>query len=148
MSQIRFQNLNKLLGRLRKKNKGQEKEIASLKEQIQHNSFSIDRLRNNNSDFEFYTGFSNYSTFKAFYDYLSPACERLQYIGSSNNTNKAAVVHKCGPKRKLFPEEELFMCLTRLRLGLLEKDLANRFNLSVSQISIIWVTWLDFYIHG
>ena len=36
------------------------------------------------------------------------------------------------------------MCLTRLRLGLLERDLANRFNLSKSQVSRIWITWLDF----
>ena len=136
--------LEQIIETLKEKNKGQEKEIASLKEQIQLNSFSIDRFKNNSSDFEFYTGFCNYSTFKAFYDYLSPACERLHYIGSSNTTNKAAVVDKCGPKRMLSPEEELFMCLTRLRLGLLEKDLASRFNLSVSQISRIWVTWLDF----
>ena len=28
--------------------------------------------------------------------------------------------------------------------GLLERDLANRFNLSKSQVSRIWITWLDF----
>ena len=45
--------------------------------------------------------------------------------------------------RTLSPEEELFLCLVRVRLGLLERDLANRFNISTSQVSRIWVTWLD-----
>ena len=47
-------------------------------------------------------------------------------------------------KEDLSPEEELFLCLVRFRLGLLERDLANRFNVSASQVSRIWVTWLDF----
>ncbi|XP_028412848.1 uncharacterized protein LOC114535739 [Dendronephthya gigantea] len=106
-------------------------------------SFLNSKFKDNNSDFEFYTGFSSYSTFKAFYDYLCPSCERLRYVGSSNNSGQTNN-QKCGPKRFLSPEEELFMCLTRLRLGLLERDLAERFNISVSQVSRIWITWLDF----
>lgn len=36
------------------------------------------------------------------------------------------------------------MVLSRLRCGLLEKDIANRYDISVSQVSSIWITWLDF----
>ncbi|XP_028407181.1 uncharacterized protein LOC114529570 [Dendronephthya gigantea] len=136
--------LEHIVQTLETKNKDQGEDISVLKEKVQQCSFSIDRFEDNSTDFEFYTGFPNYNTFKAFYNYLSLACERLQYIGSCNSTNKGAMDDKCGPKRMLSPEEELFMCLTRLRLGLLERDLANRFNLSVSQVSRIWVTWLDF----
>ena len=67
---------------------------------------------------EFYTGFCDYGTFQAFYNYLCPACENLQYIGSGNS-NSVNNKEKCGPKRLLSPEEELFLCLVRLRLGLL-----------------------------
>ena len=95
-------------------------------------------------DFESYTGFCDYGTFQAFYNYLCPACERLLYIGSGNSCNSVNSKEKCGPKRLLSPEEELFLCLVRLRLGLLERDIARRFNISVSQVSRIWVTWLDF----
>ncbi|XP_028407187.1 uncharacterized protein LOC114529576 [Dendronephthya gigantea] len=40
---------------------------------------------------------------------------------------------KCGQKRILTPEEELFLCLARLRLGLLEKNLSDGFYVSISQ---------------
>ena len=129
---------------LEQKNQEYEEEISKLKEKVHQCNFSIDQFKSNDSEFEFYTGFSNYSTFKAFYNYLCPACERLQYIHSLNSSNKSDKQEKCGPKRMLSPEEELFLCLTRLRLGLLERDLANRFNLSVSYVSRIWITWLDF----
>ncbi len=89
--------------------------------------------------------FCDYGTFKAFYNYLCPSCENLQYIGSGNsnsvNSNSVNNKEKCGPKRLLSPEEELFLCPVRLRLGLLERDIAHRFNISQSRI---WVTWLDF----
>ena len=95
------------------------------------------------ANFELYIGFQNFETFKAFYNFLCPACERLRYRGS-NNTNSDDIKEKSGRKRMLSPEEELFLCLSRLRCGLLEKDLANRYNISVSQVSNIWLTWLDF----
>ena len=51
---------------------------------------------------------------------------------------------KCGPKRFLSPEMEFFLVLVRLRLGLLEEDIAHRVGLSVSHISRIFITWFDF----
>ncbi len=44
-------------------------------------SFRLERFIGSDSDFRFYTGFPNYVIFKAFYDYLSPACEHLVYHG-------------------------------------------------------------------
>ena len=115
-----------------------------LNKKLKECSFSVQQFKSNDSDFESYTGFCDYGTFQAFYNYLCPACERLQYIGSGNSCNSVNSKEKCGPKRLLSPEEELFLCLVRLRLGLLGRDIAHRFNISVSQMSRIWVTWLDF----
>ena len=93
-------------------------------------------------NFEFYTGFPNYKTFQAFYNFLCPACERLRYKGSNHSEFESK--EKSGRKRALSPEEELFLCPSRLRCGLLEQNLANRYDISVSQVSNIWLTWLDF----
>lgn len=140
----RISELEQLVKNLKQENEEQQKEISDLNRKVQQCSFSIQRFKNNDSDFEFYTGFSGYSTFKAFYDYLRPACERLRYVGSCNTKEQTDNQEKCGPKRFLSPEEELFLCLVRLRLGLLQRDLADRFHISVSHVSRIWITWLDF----
>ena len=44
----------------------------------------------------------------------------------------------------LQPIDEFFMVLTRLRLGLFEKDLSHRFNVSLSIVSDIIITWINF----
>ncbi|CAB4009571.1 THAP domain-containing 11, partial [Paramuricea clavata] len=118
-SEDRILELEELVENLQQKDQEQQEKISDLKGKVEH-------------------------TFKAFYDYLCPACERLQYIGSWNTTKPTENREKCGPRRTLSPEEELFLCLVRFRLGLLERDLANRFNISESHVSRIWVTWLDF----
>ena len=52
--------------------------------------------------------------------------------------------NKPGSKRKLNTWQEFTMVLLRLRLGLLEKDLAERYRVSVASVSIICRTWIKF----
>ena len=42
------------------------------------------------------------------------------------------------------PEQEFFLVLVRLQLGLLEEDLAQRASISQQHLSRIWITLLDF----
>ena len=42
----------------------------------------------------------------------------------------------------------IFLTLVRLRLGLLEQDLANRFDISVSSVSHITATWINLMFHS
>ena len=46
--------------------------------------------------------------------------------------------------RALQPIDELFLVLIRLQLGLLEQDLAHRFNIGIATVSHICVTWIKF----
>ena len=39
--------------------------------------------------------------------------------------------------------DERFLTLTRLRLGLLEKELSDRFNILQQDVSQIFATWID-----
>ena len=43
--------------------------------------------------------------------------------------------------------EQFFLTLVRLRLGLYEFDLANRFNISQSTVSRITATWINLLYH-
>ena len=52
--------------------------------------------------------------------------------------------NKPGSKRKLNTWQELTMVRLTLRLGLLEKDLAERYRVSVASVSIICRTWIKF----
>ena len=53
-------------------------------------------------------------------------------------------VTKRGPKRSLSVLEELLICLVRLRLGLMGRQLADIFSVSQAQVSRIFTTWVCF----
>ena len=106
--------------------------------------FRLERFLSSDTDFRFYTGFPDYTTFKAFFNYLSPECCHLNYHGSATAQIVSDVQKKHGKARSLSPEEELFMVLSRLRCGFLGQDLAHRYAMSPAHISRIWTTWITF----
>ena len=106
--------------------------------------FRLERFISSDIDFKFYTGFPDYTTFKAFFNYLSPECCHLNYHGSTTAPILSDTQKKCGKQRSLSPEEELFMVLSRLRCGFLGQDLAHRYGISPSHLSRIWTTWITF----
>ena len=76
------------------------------------------------------------------FDYLGPGVHRLIYWGSKIDAQSASETH--GKSRSLTPMEEFFMILVRLCLGLLKRDLADRFGVSASAVSRICHTWITF----
>ena len=77
----------------------------------------------------------------ACFKFLGPAVNQLIYWNSK-------LVDTCetkkGRPRTLASIEEFFLVLVRLRLGLLEQDLADLFGLSCATISRIFTTWINF----
>ena len=90
----------------------------------------------------FYTGFQTFGALEAFYKYLGPAVNDLFY-SSKQALNAKATNLRCR-QRTLPPLEELFMTLVRLRLGLMEQDLAYRFGISQPTVSRVVCTWINF----
>ena len=101
---------------------------------------------------QFYTGFSSYKLLKTCFHFLGPAVENLNYWGQGKDveTNNDALdgsdknSRSKGRHRTLCPIDEFFLVMIRLRLGLLEKDLAYRFGISQSTVSRILITWINF----
>ena len=84
--------------------------------------------------FVFYTGFPTSDALKACFEFLGPAVNSLTYCSSSKQ-NESSTKH-CR-LRTLAPED------VRLQLGLMEQDLADRFELSKSCVSRIIITWIN-----
>lgn len=67
--------------------------------------------------------------------------QKAQSLNYGNYKRKDTVfVHKLGRPRAMTLFEEFVMTLLRLRLGLFQKDLADRFNVSETTVSSVFNT--------
>ncbi len=76
------------------------------------------------------------------YEFLGPAVHSLMY--DANMGVLECETSKCYRPRALSPENEFFLVLIRLHLGLMEQDLADCFEISQSTVSRIIITWINF----
>ena len=104
-------------------------EIDILQEEMREfkkNCFSIENAKQNKEMLHFYTGLPDYEAFEILFNYLlsGPAVKTLAHFGpktGEKRINSETYVTK-GIKRSLSPQQELFIILSRLRCGLLEKS--------------------------
>lgn len=94
----------------------------------------------------FHTGIKTVALFTKLHDFIVPFVRR-RWRGTKGTTstlrrNFFSVPKRMGPARKLPSKDEFLLLLMRLRLGLLEKDLATRFNISEGLVSAIFRSWL------
>jgi len=127
-----MQHLEFEISRLRHVVSGLQNQVLSLK-------FSINNIAGSDQKVAFYTGFPTFVSLEAFYKFLGPAVDELIYWNSQQKSFKGK-----GRTRTLLPMEEFFLVLVRLRLGLFEQDIADRFGLSCSTVSRIFATWINF----
>jgi hypothetical protein len=119
-----------------------QNQLDKFKYKLEHEpKFNIDTYKDCNEDISFFTGFPNYASMLLCFDMLKDKAANLSYGGRKRlNFDE----NKCGTKRKLSLWQEFTLVLLRLRLGLLERDLAERFRVSVSTVSEIFRTWIRF----
>lgn len=104
-------------------------------------TFSVEDVAGNDDLVKLYTGFTTYSVFLTFYEFLGPSVNELAYRGVSQSA------HKRRRRRKLNSLNQLFMTLMKLRLNLRNKDLAFRFGICESLVSRYVSTWICFLYH-
>ena len=126
----------------------ENKELLKTVDDLARNVFGIAQFKDSDSDINFYTGFPNYQTLVACYNFLSPG-EKLFVTSSTDDsftpTNSEEIPgNKPGRRRKLSTLDEFFMVLIRLRLGLFELDLSHRFKVHVSTVNRICISWINF----
>ena len=119
-------------------------EIVELKKKVEESKFRLENFKHDDKQVLFYTGFQSYSSLMACYNYLGPSVNCLEYWGSKRTDTTQDDKRPGGRYRSLPPLEEFFLVLVRLRLGLFERDLAERFGVSTSTVSRIFITWINF----
>jgi len=104
---------------------------------------SLTAVKDSNVLFCYYTGLPSYDVFSALFSYLSPVAQTMQYVSNTGKVHSTLLYRfKPGPPRKLSLEEEFFVTLVRLRLGLPSKDFAKRIGIAPSTLSVIFNTWV------
>ena len=114
-------------------------EVTSLKLKLDVEKFGLKRYGHDDSLITFYTGFPNYSVLCAFMNHVRVSANTMEVRYYSS---KEALSCR-GRPRSLPIEDELFLFLTRLRLGLMEQDLADRFRISQSSVSRKVISWAN-----
>ena len=111
---------------------------------IEKKAFSIKTVKDNDKVLRFYTGFENYEVFSMVLDFLGR--ETVGHLDYQNTENLGEIKdkYKPGPSRALTVENEFFLVLCRLKVGLLEEDLSARFGVCQSVVSQIVNTWIKF----
>ena len=130
-------------------------EICELTQKVFLLKFGLERFSSNDDDIFFYTGFSSYETLLTFWNFVKPSAESLLSWNQARSKvngelEDTAFPYLQGQKkekqrtREIEPIDQLWMFLSRMRLGLFERDLAHRFNVSVGTVSDIVITWANY----
>ena len=132
---------------LRQKVSQLQADLDLAKESTSTSLFRLKNIEENDELVKFYTGFPDYATLLAFYEKLleSDAAEMRQWGGKNYKDEYEESKH--GRPCKLPLLEQFFLTLVRLRLGLFELDLANRFGISQATVSRITATWINLLYH-
>lgn len=116
-----------------------------MKYKQQHDPvFDIDDYKNSDRDISFYTGFANYETMLICFSILEPKLCNISYGNHERSQFDLLDYERPGRRRKLSPWQEFIMVLMRICLGLFARDLAHRFRVSESTVSVIFRAWIKF----
>jgi len=136
------EELNDLVSKLREKVVDLEEKYKILEEQL----FTFKNIASNDSLIAFYTGFPNFQTTMALYNYLDPGDrgENINYWFSGKDVDGTARPVKQGRPRTSKPVDEFFLTLCRPRQGFAELHLAHLSNVSQPTVSRIFTSWITF----
>ena len=92
-----------------------------------------------------YSSIPSIEAFQSLFNHLCPKARNMQYWRGSQQTQRESnvgVESRSGPPRKFKLEQEFLCTLMKIRLFLVNDDLAFRFQVSSGTISSILVTWI------
>lgn len=121
------------------------KELEARETAYHIEKFGLERISGSAASIKFYTGFPNYAQYLTFFRSIEAHAvtmitwSQMKRI-SSNNTHRTLFSYNC----KLHLIDRLFMYLHKIRVGSLDQDLADKFNVSPSTVSRNNISWSNF----
>ena len=110
-----------------------EKKLREVEKKLQESKFSLNNIKNNDTQVTFFTGFPSFLTLEAFYNFLGPAVDNLKYSKKQEESNLQSRTESKRLRQRIFePLEEFFMTLVRLHM----------FGVTVSRITCTWINFL------
>ena len=92
---------------------------------------------------KFYTGFSSIGQFEAVFLLLNPYLPKIQYWRGTKRVVPTKMRYFTRKRNKILSHRDEFLLnLMRLRLGLLNEDLADHFGISAATCSNTFTTWI------
>jgi len=122
--------------------------VATLQAKYDKALFRLENIKDDNDLVHFYTGFPDYDTLLTFYKIVLEEDAKVMRQWRSGQSKESYAESKSGRNLKLPLLEQFFLTLVRLRLGLLEVDLAHRFGVSQTTVSRIIMTWINLLYHN
>lgn len=145
-NQFLLEHSSLLERRLEKLTQEHEKVKLELSKALKEKALLEFRIENLKTvDYPFYTGFPSKEVFDTVLALVDPgeSGENVVLLTQKDSVNVLEGQKKRKP-RKLSPANQFFLFLCRTRVGLLEIDLARRFNISIGTVSTIINSWANF----
>ncbi|XP_062591937.1 uncharacterized protein LOC134253431 [Saccostrea cucullata] len=139
--------------RLTKENKNLKEENLSLKKQLEHNAENLrnmltSKISESDKTVKHFLGLPSLAFLLGFINTVSLLFKNVNsWKGSRKGGEKVWQTEKRrkpGKKRKLSLKEEFIIIMLKLRLGLDNITLSTLFGVSLSQISNMFTTWINF----
>ena len=139
---------DKLILELKKQLNDEKRKCSNLETELNakpSSMFGIQKFMGEPTDFLFYTGVPDYLTFLTLCDLLEPERHGLNTLYYTKKDN--AYVNTRGRCSDLSIKEQIFLTLCRLRQGYMEKDLADRYDITEATVSSIFSKCINHMAH-
>ncbi|XP_078695730.1 uncharacterized protein LOC144924475 [Branchiostoma floridae x Branchiostoma belcheri] len=124
------------------------KKLELQNNQLKCLTFNAQRFSSDPDTLRFYTGFQSYSLFFSMYKALEPTATRMiTWAQMQRGRDVTADMRDIMKHGSLSCIDQFFLFLCYCKCGLFEKDLSVRFNVSLSTVSRIIITWANYLYH-
>ncbi|XP_069105937.1 uncharacterized protein [Argopecten irradians] len=114
-------------------------EIHNLRSEVKRLRWGVDKIKDDDKATRFYTGLPSFAVFLWLFNYLLPKAEKMTFWGGKNS----ATTDRQRPMKTSVPLIDQFLAvMIRLKVGLFVQDISDRFCISKTTFSNMFVTWI------